>query len=145
MIEDVTDNNSSPEDDGVTPDRYVNYQAFLARLMGVRLWPPNPNGVLIAMHGAFKKGDKNEILTVREAWIMGALQWILWSGPELFKLLPQATDTQQQEEDSFTRKSWQDWKSGFQNIAENDRYGKECRLLTTLTVEMMQSIERMID
>ena len=141
MIEDTIDNNSSPEDDDMTPDRYINYQAFLANLMAAGLWLPSPSQAMMAMHGAFQRDGGSEHHTIREAWILGAVQWIFWSGQELYKLLLWQTDIQMNEGGRFTRNSWRDWKAGFQNISGNESYGDKCRLITGHTAELMQAIE----
>lgn len=141
LAEDVTDNNSSPEDDDVTPDRYINFQAFLANLMQAGLWLPSPNGALIAMRGAFEQNNEGKSPAIQEAWIMGAAQWILWNGQGLFKLLLWPTDTPLKGEEPFTRKSWQDWTSGFQVIAESDRYGEECMLIAQHSAQLMHALE----
>jgi len=141
LIEDITDNNRSPEDDEVTPDQYVNYQAFLANLMAAGLWLPSPNDALMAMRGAFKPRDESESLATREAWIMGAVQWILWNGQGLFKLLLWQTDTQLHDEGWLTHKSWQEWKAGFQGIAKSEMYGEKCRSITAHTAQLMHAIE----
>jgi hypothetical protein len=109
--------------------------------MEASLWLPSPNGALIAMRGAFEQDDEGKNPAIRKAWIMGAAQWILWNGQGLFKLLLWPTDTKLQGEEPFTRKSWRDWTSGFQNIAKSDRYGEECKSVATHAAQLMHTID----
>jgi hypothetical protein len=68
---------------------YVNFQAFLANVFALHVWEPTPDLAIWAMSRAF--GSKS--LTVepkyRDYQIMGAAQWLLWNGQELFKILLQ--------------------------------------------------------
>jgi hypothetical protein len=113
--------------------------------MDAGLWLPNPHGALIAMRGAFERDDDGQNPSVREAWIIGAAQWILWNAQGLFKLLLWPTETPLQGNERFSRKSWLDWTSGFQNVANSNGYGEKCRLIAKHAAQLMQAIEMASD
>lgn len=143
--------------------RYVNYQAFLANFMEVGVWLPGPSSALYAMRGAFEKEchEKDNNPAIRDAWVLGAAQWILWNGQGLYKLvlwpgdvyvpsehgwrasgsMDQKTEEMQQ---VIKLQNWYTWKAGFREIAgsSNGEVGGKCRILAAKAADMMDILER---
>lgn len=78
LREDIWDYHADPGSDGQDPARYVNYQAFVSLVNEGSFWNPSTVDAL-----AIKEDHKKEPSSVRDAWVMGAAQWILWGGQSL--------------------------------------------------------------
>ncbi|KAH8650568.1 hypothetical protein BGZ60DRAFT_421368 [Tricladium varicosporioides] len=141
LLEDATDNCSDPGADGTDPKRYVNYQAFLANLVGFGLWLPNPAGALYAMRGAFEEDHEGEPCAIRSAWFMGAAQWILWNGQELFKLVLLSESLETEERMHVTHNKWKGWIQKFEEVASSADVDQECRAVTARAAELMAVME----
>jgi hypothetical protein len=141
LSEDLTENtNGGPGDDDEPPIYYVNYQAFIANVEDIGLYLPGPRSAVLAMRSAFEDIDEKEGSEIREAWIMGAAQWILWNGQGLFKQLlwPGNNETGMQ----FDMKIWRAWKDGFKDTAASDGFGEECKTVAKRSFEIMDVLEK---
>jgi hypothetical protein len=83
--------------EGEDPMEYVNSQAFEANLMSMDLMSMGRLLYVIsfleqAMDGAFNKDHLKEPAQVRDAWVMGAAQWIKWRVEEIFGLVQKPGD-----------------------------------------------------
>jgi hypothetical protein len=84
-------------EEGEDPMEYVNSQAFEANLMSMDLMSMGRLLYVIsfleqAMDGAFNKDHSKEPPQVRDAWVMGAAQWIKWRAEEVFSLVQKPGD-----------------------------------------------------
>jgi hypothetical protein len=82
---------------------YVNAQAFQANLMSIDLMSMGHLLYVVsflerAMDGAFNKDPSKEPPQVRDAWVMGAAQWIKWRAEETFSLVQKPGDPEIQNE-----------------------------------------------
>lgn len=132
----------SPEDDDATAERYVNYQAFAAHLSGEGVYLPGPEDVHGIMRDASDEGvahitHEGESHAVRDAWVLGAAQWIIWGGQGLFKqvVLP-VSDGQ------ITMKEWKEWKANFYMVVASEKYGEECISAANRAVDIMDALEK---
>ena len=66
------------------PSRYVNFHAFLANLDERRILPTNPTWAIWALCDAHED-IREEQGSIRDAYVLGAAQWIIWYGQSLFK------------------------------------------------------------
>jgi hypothetical protein len=76
--------------EGEDPMEYVNSQAFEANLMSIGLMSKGHLLYVVsfleqAMDGAFN--HSKEPPQVRDAWVIGAAQWIKWRAEEAFNLV----------------------------------------------------------
>lgn len=71
------------------PARYINFQAFEAHPNDTGIFLASPNQALQAMNSAFSeyKDHPQDTPEIRDAWVLGAAQWILWNGQQLFRLV----------------------------------------------------------
>jgi hypothetical protein len=144
LLEDLVDNRGNPGDDGADPSRYVNYQAFVANLMEVGVWLPGPSLALYAMRGTFQESHEGEGPAIRDAWALGAAQWILWNGQGLFKLVLWPGDGKMEEMQQITLKDWHTWRARFREIAGSGKFGEECRTVAGKAANMMDMLERVM-
>jgi hypothetical protein len=140
--------------DDVDPARYVNYQAFLSLIMDGGFWVPTSRAVLDVMNRTFDESHEKETSDIRDAWIMGAAQWILWSGQSLLrlhldpigKLRHKGTLIQNIDviitTKPITLQTWHRWTFEFRKAAESDEYGKECRDVAKRAADLMEALEK---
>jgi hypothetical protein len=126
---------------------YVNYQAFLAHVLALHVWDPTPDPALWAMNRAF--GSKEP--KMRDFFIMGAAQWLLWNGQGLFQMIlqydsvPSVTSVDEKktpESQQLTVELWNSWKVGFSEAVGNEEVGEEARDLAKRALEIMQVLEK---
>jgi Protein of unknown function (DUF3632) len=147
---------------------YVNAQAFQANLMSIDLISMRRLLYVIsfleeAMHYAFNDHSK-EPPQVRDAWVMGAAQWIKWRAEEAFSLVQkpgdQLGDPEIQNERKrfffwqsrkksckrddavekkwpYTWNQWQAWKDGFRTVAGSEAYSSTCRTIAEEAADLM--------
>lgn len=140
MIEERADLN--PEDDDETAERYVNYQSLAAHLFGAGVYPPDPGDVRYVMRVAFDESvahttHEGESPAVRDAWVLGAAQWIIWAGQGLFKQVVLPIN-----DDQITIKEWTEWKAKFYVVVASEKYGEECISVASRAVEIMDALEK---
>lgn len=73
--EDITDARMDPGDDDATLKRFVNFHSFLAHLVNSGMCLATSEDALRTMRRVFEESTE-----IQDAWVMGAAQWILWSG-----------------------------------------------------------------
>ncbi|KFY63057.1 hypothetical protein V496_04219 [Pseudogymnoascus sp. VKM F-4515 (FW-2607)] len=138
----------------VNPARYVNCQSFLSLIMDAGLWIPTTRPVLYVMSRTFEESHEKETSDIRDAWIMGAAQWILWSGQSLIKLhldpigKIRHIGTPLQDIDvivttkPITLDMWHTWTVEFQKASESDEFGEECRDVAKRAANLMEALEK---
>ncbi|KAH8694029.1 hypothetical protein BGW36DRAFT_361851 [Talaromyces proteolyticus] len=149
LSEDISDNLADPGDDDTEPVRYINFQSFLAHLMGLGLFHADTHDAERAMRLAFEQDHADESIVIHDAWILGAAQWILWYGQELFKLLLWKENGEEAFEKDKTGstilKKWDSWKGKFEEATgESGGHGDECRKVAKRAVEIMAVLERVM-
>ncbi|OBT80655.1 hypothetical protein VF21_00499 [Pseudogymnoascus sp. 05NY08] len=138
----------------VEPAQYVNHQAFLSLIMDGGFWIPTTRTVLYVMSRTFEGSHENETSDIRDAWIMGAAQWILWTGQSLIKLhldpigqmRHKGTPIQNIEviitTKPITLQMWHTWTSEFRKASESDQFGEECRDVAKRAADLMEALEK---
>ncbi|KAH8692735.1 hypothetical protein BGW36DRAFT_362284 [Talaromyces proteolyticus] len=107
------------------PARYINSQAFQVHLNETGVFLAYPLEVLKAMNGALEDEHSQDNPEVRDAWVLGATQWILWNGQQLFKLMwwrdelgtPSQLVGCKRDDGGYPvpwKDCWNDWKRGFE-------------------------------
>lgn len=129
---------AAPEEE--RSEEYVNLQAFLAHLQQYRIFPTDPRFAVCAMCDAFENPQDDDPAWVRDALVMGAVQWILWNGQDLFiqhrypgdkaPKSPSEYDSGGPEyidEPYIMLNRWHIWRDGFRAVAgEKCQTSKEC-------------------
>ncbi|OBT90770.1 hypothetical protein VE02_00581 [Pseudogymnoascus sp. 03VT05] len=141
--EDIKDARMDPGDDDTTPERFVNFHSFLAHLMNSGMWLATPEGALRIMRGAFEESHDKESAEIQDAWVMGAAQWILWSGQILLESLLWPFD----DEDIIgggkgALKKWYTWKDEFRKVSGDDGHGEECQGIAKKAADLMEALEK---
>ena len=143
---------------------YVNAQAFRANLMSIDLMSKRHLLYVVsfleeAMHYAFNNDHydhSKEPPQVRDAWVMGAAQWIKWRAEETFGLVQKPGDPEIQNERKrfsfwqsrkkddavekkwpYTWNQWQAWKDGFRTVAGSEAYSSTCRTIAEQAADLM--------
>lgn len=151
--EDMRDALSAPGDDGADPARYINFQAFLAHVQSAGLFLPSNDYARYAMQSAFNEDHSKDSRQIRDAWVLGAAQWVLWYGQDMFKLLMWSKETfnSKAEEKDFeaektrlvTLTDWKTWKMKFNDVAAGiGGHGEECRGLAKRVAGIMSALEQ---
>jgi len=149
LFEAVVDNDTSPEpdggdvEDGSSTTRHINFQAFLAKLvssgtlnLGVNL----SGGESLGTAFEAAEAQSNWSPEVKDGWITGAAQWILWSGQRLFDRIasPDLNDTGP----GASIHDWERWRDGFLRVTGDKTYGEACRNVAQKAGDMMTAIEK---
>jgi Protein of unknown function (DUF3632) len=158
LSEDIRDNFGLPGDDYQDPSRWVNYQAFLANLLATGVFhQQHPILLFHAMEGACEDphDHEKESPAERDAWVLGAAQWILWYGQGLFKLILWPGDWYDDEKRrheacrwpdekwrQFTLRNWHAWRDRFRHVAGSDGFGYECKTVAGKAADTMDVLER---
>lgn len=154
LSEATIDYEFDPGAGNVDPARYVNNQAFLSLMMEAGCWIPTTRPVLHVMSRTFEESHEKEPIEIRETWIMGAAQWILWSGQSLFKLhldpisrMRHKTTPLRNLEVIITTRPieldmWHKWASEFRKAANCDDFGEECRGVAMRAADLMEALEK---
>jgi hypothetical protein len=135
---------------------YVNAQAFQANLMSMGHLLYLVSFLEHTMDGAFNKDHSKEPPQVRDAWVMGAAQWIKWRVEETFSLVQKPGDPKIQNERKkfsfwqsrkkddavekkwpYTWNQWQAWKDGFRTVAGSEAYSSTCRTIAEEAADLM--------
>ena len=150
-------------EEGEDPMDYVNAQAFRANLMSIDLMSMGHLLYVIsfleeAMHGAFNEDHSKEPEPpqVRDAWVMGAAQWIVWRAEEAFSLVQKPGDPEirkvrkqfsflqsRKRDDAVEKKwpytwnQWQAWKDGFRIVAGSEAYSSTCKTIAKEAADLM--------
>lgn len=105
------------------------------------------------------EGFPEESGSIRDAYVLGAAQWILWYGQTLFKqlLYSEAVSTNTLRAWSpgplydgkkfLSLHRWHFWRDSFKAVAlqgkeEEKGYGQECKMVAVKAEEMMDSLEK---
>lgn len=131
----------------------MNYVAFIANVLDIGIFRPWSRTALFIMSRALEQRHEEETPRVRDAWVIGAAQLILWHGQGLFKLVLSPEDL---DEDGrvpkwlvgepnvrgpITLETWHLWRSWFVEAADNETYGIECRDVSKKAAEIMKVLE----
>ena len=152
--------------EGEDPMEYVNSQAFEANLMSTDLMSKGQLLYVVsflehAMIGAFNNDHSKEPPQVRDAWVMGAAQWIKWRAEEAFSLVQKPGDPEirnvrkqfsfwqsRKKHDAvekrwpYTWNQWQAWKDGFRTAAGSEEYSSTCRTIAEEAADLMVMQEK---
>jgi Protein of unknown function (DUF3632) len=145
---------------------YVNAEAFRANLMLVDLMSMGHLLYAVsfleeAMYYAFNEDHSKEPPQVRDAWVMGAAQWIKWRTEEAFSLVQKPGDPEIRNERKrfyfwqsrkkndavekiwpYTWNQWQAWKDGFRAVAGSETYSSTCRTIAEEAADLMGMEEK---
>ncbi|CEJ60589.1 hypothetical protein PMG11_09158 [Penicillium brasilianum] len=145
--------------DSDNPERYVNYNSFLAHLYEHRIFPTDPTYALWAMRAAFEDDRSHEAKEVRSSWILGAAQWILWNGQSIFNLIlePALYDVTYETwpdrgawdagclyngTPGLSLERWQFWKRRFGDFSQDSNVTDECKAVSARAMAMMDLFEK---
>ncbi|RMD44081.1 hypothetical protein DV735_g975, partial [Chaetothyriales sp. CBS 134920] len=155
-------------EEGEDPMEYVNGQAFAANFMRRHLISKRRLLYVIdfleqSMNQAFNQNHSAEPPNVRDAWALGAAQWILWKAEEAFSLVQKPGDPaiekvgaefcfwqKEKKADAigeiwpYTWEQWQGWKAGFRAVARSEEYGLTCRNLAERAADLMGIQEKSV-
>lgn len=121
------------EDGNVEMHEYLNFQAFLARLLEAGVVEATNLSALIT--GPFAENNKefgaNRLDPIAAAnefdgHIMAAAQWILWANKALFEMTENNVRVKPMEK-LFTQDLWDEWKEKFDAVDKDERFHKEAR------------------
>lgn len=140
---------SSTGPDEENPERYVNYHAFVANIQQCHVFRSNPKYAIWAMRDAFEENRDDKPRSVRDAYIMGAAQWILWNGQNLFTQIRYPGDQESspgklsRDGPTITLQEWRSWRDSFKAVTvEKYDSGDECKAVAVRAADMMDAFER---
>lgn len=104
------------------------------------------------MRDAFEKNHDDEPSSIRDAYILGAAQWILWNGQNLFTQIRYPGDapiqgqkwtpgTRDHDEPIFTLERWHFWRYCFRTVPGKYGASDECKSVAVKVVNMMDAFE----
>ncbi|KFY27995.1 hypothetical protein V493_03162 [Pseudogymnoascus sp. VKM F-4281 (FW-2241)] len=132
-----------PGDDDATPERFGNFHSLLAHLMNSGMWLAIPEDALRTMRRAFEESHEKESIETQEAWVMGAAQWVLWSGQVLLESLHWPYDDENiigEGKDALEMRHT--WKDEFWKVLEEMAHGEECKGIAEKAADVMESLEK---
>lgn len=111
-------------------------------------WTPTTRLALYVVSRTFEESHEKETSDIRDAWIMGAAQWILWSGQSLLKLNldtinkipPKSVGVIYTK--PITLDTWHTWTVECRKVAESDEFGEECRDVAKRAADLMEALEK---
>lgn len=138
------------------PGEYVNYHAFVANLEQCHVFHSDPTYAVCAMRDAFEKNQEDKPVSIRDAYVLGAAQWILWNGQNLFTqirypgdLLPKdksqkrSLEEPDHHEPLLTLQKWHFWRDRFRAVAgEKHEASDECKAVAVKAADMMDAFEK---
>ncbi|KAK1765201.1 hypothetical protein QBC33DRAFT_571765 [Phialemonium atrogriseum] len=154
---DLTDANLQPREESdpeYSSDRFVNYVAFVANVLAIGIFRPWSRTPLSILSRALERRHNEETPEVRDAWVLGAAQLVLWHGQGLFKLVLSPEDLveddkvprwlvgEPEEHGPIELERWVLWRDRFNEVAGNETYGAECRDVAKKAAEIMDVIKR---
>ncbi|KAK2736251.1 hypothetical protein FQN57_000849 [Myotisia sp. PD_48] len=149
----IRDRFSWPDKDN--PSEYVNYQAFVANIEACHIFRSDPTYAIWTMRDAFEETHKAGI--IRDAYILGAAQHILWSGQYVFQQLLFPGDISDSDrrkwspgplyrgdgvEPLLTLHRWHFWANSFKAVAMEKNSSDECKAVAKKAASLMNFIER---
>lgn len=136
------------------PDQYVNYLAFVAHVHAAGIFRPWSRIAIHLVTSGLESRHHAATSTVRDAWVLGAAQLILWYGQGLFKLIllpeelepdytvPSWLGAEPDARGPLTLKTWLVWREGFLDASESSNYGAECREVAKKAADIMDTLEK---
>ncbi|KAK2759837.1 hypothetical protein FQN54_002571 [Arachnomyces sp. PD_36] len=134
------------------PQTYVNYNAFVANIERCHVFETDPTYAIWAMRDALEKNIEDEALCIRDSYIIGAAQWILWNGQKLFAqikytgtVFPQYWSPGElySGEGLLTIHRWRFWADRFRAMAgEKSECSDECKAVAVKAADMMDAFEK---
>ena len=139
---------------------YVSDQAFTAKVYERRIVSASSSRAIWALRCAFEQPNKQEVnQNLRDIYISGAAQWILWYGQRLFQSLmfPGEVTADQLKswqpgplykgQSGLSIHRWRFWQSEFLGVASGSDKGEkvhseECRNLALRAADIMGVLER---
>lgn len=139
------------------PSYYVNFHAFAANLFERRIVPTNPTWFIWVQRDAHETPIEEQG-SVRDAYILGAAQWVFWCGQSFFKqiLYPGEISTDELRKWSpgpfysgqtfLSLQRWRFWRDSFNAVAckekeEENGYSEECKTVAGKAANLMDSLE----
>lgn len=122
-----------------TADLYINFSAFLARLLAGQVAEATRLSALIRP-SAFATQNA-EIYENYEPWASAAAQWILYSGEALYEMCDRETIIEIGKQ-KWTIALWNAWRSKFKIVAETDRFSTQARTFASAALEKMAEVEK---
>lgn len=140
------------------PSQFVNFHAFAANLEERRVTVTDPTWAIWAMRDAHED-PREEQVNIRDAYILGAAQWIIWYGQSLFKQILFSEEVSTDDLRGWRPGSlydgkkflslhrWHFWRDSFKAVAsqekeEEKQYGQECKMVAAKAADMMDSLEK---
>ncbi|KAG8622991.1 hypothetical protein KVT40_007967 [Elsinoe batatas] len=140
FIEDLSDRRVEPlgaVQDDVDPIEFVNFEAFLARLLAVDISTDFMGFAEEPMIWAFKDDHSGQDQRLRDAYVLAAAQWILTSASALLALC-------QEGKRYLTVAKWMEWQEGFRKVADDEQHSQECRKIAGQVADMMALEEKVV-
>ena len=133
----------------------MNYHAFLANIEQGHVFRSDPPFALWAMRDAFEKNQESEPSSVRDAYVLGAAQWVLWNGQNLSTQIRYPGDVSSEDrgmwrpgelyhgEPLFDIPRWHFWRDGFRAVAGGKHEASdECKAVAVKAADMMDALEK---
>ena len=135
----------------------MSYHAFVANIYGYHIFPPDPTFAICSMRDALETNLDKEENCIRDAYILGAAQWILWNGHSLFMQLCCPEDEHVRNKSpsqrvgklysgkpGLTVHRWAFWRERFAEIAAGKMpsVGDECKGVAGRAVDIMACLDR---
>lgn len=136
-------------DPGVA-DAYVNFSAFLARLLAAGVVQTTRMSALIDKSSAFATSgpssiapyvDTAEAVRHHEPYVGVAAQWILHAGDVVYEMCTRRA-LASIGSPRWTQERWNGWKNKFEIIAMDERFGKPARDFAARAAFRMGQLER---
>lgn len=137
------------------PEDWPNLMAFYAHLASTQTFPLSNMYAIWTTREAFEERHapwKRTFPGERDQCIIGAAQFVLWDGPELFKqtISPGLTEENTAltpgllcfSEHKLTRRRWNFWREGFKKAAGDEgELSDECKKVARRAANLMLAIE----
>ena len=140
------------------PSKYVNFHAFVANLDERRVFSTDPTWAIWALRDAHEEPHKEQG-SIRDAFVLGAAQYILWYGQSLFKQLLFPGDASADDlrcwspgplydgKKCLSLHRWHFWRDSFKAVAsqekeEKNQFSQECKMVAAKAAAMMDSLEK---
>lgn len=107
------------------------------------------------MRDAFEENHDDQPGNVRDAYILGAAQWILWNGQNLFVQIQYPGDVLAREDRGWEARDayrvtqpltidrWHLWRDSFRAVAgEKHDASDECKAVSVKAADMMDALEK---
>lgn len=122
-----------------TAASYINFSAFLARLLVGQVAEATRLSALIRPSVFATK--TSQTYENYEPWASVAAQWILYSGDALYEMCDKETIIEIGKQ-KWTIALWNGWRPKFKVVAETERFSVKARTFASAALEKMAEVER---